>query len=931
MKKIFPLLLFVVISFCSFGQVWTEDFEAEADGASTGTGNPPATGSWNTTCVGCATAASLNNVSVFEVSGGAFVAGRFQVLGGGTDGMEAEGVWTSPSISITGFTDVSVYIETASLLTEGGDYLNVYYQLDVGSGFGAETLFHSQATGTGTSYGISSKLNGINLRIVVRAFTSDKNDGFSFDNIAVTNTLFSAVASGNYGTAGTWSSLGIDQAVCGSCVPNNFTHVVIGGDDVITITGAAQAASVTVHGSADPLGAGTLTYSGNFALEIDLAGPIVINNGGQITAGGNAGSSITFLDDLDHSITNNGSLNIGDITITSSFFDDGANITLSGSGSTTLLDDLTITGSLLGASSLTTNSTGNLTVGGSTTLTSGEFTDSDNTGVTTFVGSYSQTDFNSAFNSTSITTASNLVFSGGITQNGGTFAAGGATFNTNSQAIAGNSDMSFADFVVVTGVTVTNNNTGDVSFTRTTGGITLDGTGTWTQGANSTLNYTGSSIGVAIFNASAAGNTVTYNSTSSTQAVRIPNSASTYTNLTLNNSFATSPQFTISGGLTVSGVLNMSDGNVNLNANTISLTSTGSTALTHALTSAAGWMYGGTITRSFQAGTVTIGTERGLIPIGTSTQYRPFFFSKDNVGGSTGTISLTHSDPGTTTTGLSIADSGPVTIIIRNNSAWASTLTGGTGATFRIRYGGTGMGDVTNLTHLRSMLVNSVIGTTQATTGSFTEPLVDRSALTVAQMSNTFYMGSTNNASPLPIELVDFIAVQKDDKVELTWLTASELNNDYFTIERLNEKSDIFEVITKPITGKGTTNESNTYSALDASPLFGKNYYRLKQTDFDGQFSYSDVVMVEFTGPTVPLSIYPNPLYREPLTIEIRNAGNENTIPIQIMNARGFEVYRVNYKINGGGTLSATIDASVLQSGIYYVRAGEYTQKLVVQ
>ena len=141
--KVFTLALVFFASYGAFGQVWTEVFD-EGDGSTSGTGSP--SGNWTSTCVGCSAPASLNNTSVFEVNGGAFSAGRFQFIGGGSAGMNAEGVWTSPSISIVGYTDVSIFIETATALTESGDYLNVYYQLDVGSGFGAEILFHSQTT-----------------------------------------------------------------------------------------------------------------------------------------------------------------------------------------------------------------------------------------------------------------------------------------------------------------------------------------------------------------------------------------------------------------------------------------------------------------------------------------------------------------------------------------------------------------------------------------------------------------------------------------------------------------------------------------------------------------------------------------------------------------------------------------------------------------
>ena len=143
-------------------------------------------------------------------------------------------------------------------------------------------------------------------------------------------------------------------------------------------------------------------------------------------------------------------------------------------------------------------------------------------------------------------------------------------------------------------------------------------------------------------------------------------------------------------------------------------------------------MYGGSINRGFPDAAIAIGNVAGFLPIGTSANFRPFFFGKDNGGGSNsvGTITISHSDPATTTTGLNIVDtSGP--IIIRNNSTWTSALTGGTGATFGIRYGGTGIGAVADVTHLHSMLLNSVVATHVPGSGSVTDPRAERSGLTV--------------------------------------------------------------------------------------------------------------------------------------------------------------------------------------------------------
>ena len=156
-------------------------------------------------------------------------------------------------------------------------------------------------------------------------------------------------------------------------------------------------------------------------------------------------------------------------------------------------DNIAITGAVVTNSN--TNVGTNFTVTGTTTLTNGGFTDPDDVGTDLFVGTVSQSG-TSAFNTTSTTTASKLIFRGGITNNGGTFTAGGATFNTNSpQSIQGNTAVSFANLVVLTAVTATNSNSASVTMSSTAAG-TLSGTGAavWTQDVNSTLNYAGATI-----------------------------------------------------------------------------------------------------------------------------------------------------------------------------------------------------------------------------------------------------------------------------------------------------------------------------------------------------------------------------------------------------------------------------------------------------
>ncbi|MDW8332505.1 MAG: LamG-like jellyroll fold domain-containing protein, partial [Cyclobacteriaceae bacterium] len=124
------------------------------------------------------------------------------------------------------------------------------------------------------------------------------------------------------------------------------------------------------------------------------------------------------------------------------------------------------------------------------------------------------------------------------------------------------------------------------------------------------------------------------------------------------------------------------------------------------------------------------------------------------------------------------------------------------------------------------------------------------------QDGDRFTLGNTNLASPLPVELAYFRAKEAEGKVELSWRTESEINNDYFTIERSADATNWMVLMTLP--GRGTTTIPTDYIAYDDGPLNGLNYYRLKQTDYDGSCTYSRIVSV-FMGESEQLDVYPNP------------------------------------------------------------------------
>lgn len=103
-------------------------------------------------------------------------------------------------------------------------------------------------------------------------------------------------------------------------------------------------------------------------------------------------------------------------------------------------------------------------------------------------------------------------------------------------------------------------------------------------------------------------------------------------------------------------------------------------------------------------------------------------------------------------------------------------------------------------------------------------------------------------ASALPVELVTFKAEPAQDKVRLYWETFSEINHDYFSVEKSLDGTSFYELGT--IRGTGDSFNKKSYSYIDPVPVAGVNYYRLKQVDYDGRQSKSPVVSVKFSAET---------------------------------------------------------------------------------
>jgi hypothetical protein len=180
--------------------------------------------------------------------------------------------------------------------------------------------------------------------------------------------------------------------------------------------------------------------------------------------------------------------------------------------------------------------------------------------------------------------------------------------------------------------------------------------------------------------------------------------------------------------------------------------------------------------------------------------------------------------------------------------------------------------------------------------------------------------GTKNNSNPLPVELLEFSASCDGQKVETRWMTASETNNDYFTLERSADASR-WEYVSR-IDGAGNSNQPLSYLYYDENPYEGISYYRLKQTDFDGATETFDAIAVAcISAESYEISIYPNPFKTE-FILKFRNVKADKA-NIRFFDLLGSQVMEKEVDIKGIDKL--TLDMSFLATGVYYLefKAGD--------
>jgi hypothetical protein len=185
-------------------------------------------------------------------------------------------------------------------------------------------------------------------------------------------------------------------------------------------------------------------------------------------------------------------------------------------------------------------------------------------------------------------------------------------------------------------------------------------------------------------------------------------------------------------------------------------------------------------------------------------------------------------------------------------------------------------------------------------------------------------IGSASGITPLPVARLYFKAEKEEVKIKLTWITASETNNDYYTIER-SKNAEAWEFVSN-VKGAGNSNSKLVYIDYDNDPYQGTSYYRLKQTDYDGRYTYSPLETINFIDQTF-IWLSPNPAESK-LTVflkeELTNAR------ISIFNSSGSLVLRSDP--DELQVLQMTLDVSMLQPGMYTIKIiGDHDKTLIAK
>lgn len=489
--------------------------------------------------------------------------------------------------------------------------------------------------------------------------------------------------------------------------------------------------------------------------------------------------------------------------------------------------------------------------------------------------------------------------------------------------------------------------TNDNSFTRNNSTVTFNGTGTIGGSAATSFNNVTIAASGAITAPSGvmniAGNftnngtftsasgTIVLNG-STTQTIG-GNVSSTFNNLTVSNGNATG--VTISRPLTINGTLTLTHGRVNTTAtNSVTLSATASTTIGNATS----YINGPLAYNMANNGTTILN-----LPLGKGSDWRPVVVTPTHNTATSYTYTAELFNASAQALGWTIPNSitnvSKVHYVDINRTVTATTASASstdlTSATIQMYYSTTNgssdvVSDYTHLTIAKAPVAGTAWTDISGTaTGNNTGSIISG---TFNSFSRFAIANEAAGINPLPIELLSFDAIRVRGVVDLTWVTASEKNNDYFTIEKSRDGIQ-FEFVGK-MKGAGNSSSVLSYDAQDIKPYEGISYYRLKQTDFDGKFTYSNLVKVD-SYTANDFTVYPNPNNGDDIYLNI--PGKKDTeLLITISTLDGTMTYSKTMTAQNDGNNMITLHPEIrLTPGVYFITVTSnqisYVKKLIVK
>ena len=462
----------------------------------------------------------------------------------------------------------------------------------------------------------------------------------------------------------------------------------------------------------------------------------------------------------------------------------------------------------------------------------------------------------------SVTQNEGFTITGDIVNNGtfnGSPTYGSATYNLTSTSgtISGTGTVNIRNLLINSSASITN--LGVLAIANS-----FNGSGTFVNGTGGELTYSGnnssgSNFTISNFYASATGNTVIYSRAGDQRLRATSDAANNYYNLVIDMDGA-GDDLTMVSNITVDNQLTLNVGDVFLGNYRLTL-SDGATVSGGNTSSYIGLNGSGVLRQELSSTGASLS-----FPIGDNNDFSPVTAFALNSGtiGSNAYVEIdvtdsNHPNRNTDNTGVGGDDDG-TSAVDYISRYWSFSAANISSPSYSVTAQYTD-GDINGTeANMIGALYRQPIGESfnDWVEKGTVNPVTNEVTVTGADNWGDLY-AMDNNMDRLPIDLVYFDAYSVGGSVELAWQTASEVDNELFIIERSINGVDFNPLLT--VESKGNSSALTDYSTRDVDPINGRSFYRLKQVDFNGQFTYSSIKAVNFSGfnERHDLSVYPNP------------------------------------------------------------------------